>query len=117
MSVEISSSFQITVDVAITAGTAIVIQNQIRSMRVVSVEVTGQETAVVSVGRLRNGVTDVFASGTLGANAVNQPILVSSIANATFQPGDDIDIGSATADTLQVILHCTGSPSQQMSFA
>lgn len=117
MAVEISSSFQITVDIAITAGTAVVIQNQRRSLRVVSVQATGQENAVVSVGRLRDGVTDTFASGTLGASAINQAILVSNIANATFVPGDDIAIGSSTADTLQVILHCTGSPAQEMEWA
>jgi hypothetical protein len=118
MSVEISSTFQITVDVAINAGTAVVIQNPGRTMRVVSVAATAADGAVVSVGRLRGGVSTTFATATVNSpNLVNAPITVTNIAAANLLATDDIDIGSATANTLQVILYCTGSPAQSLDFA
>jgi hypothetical protein len=121
MSAEICDSFEIVVDQTITAGTFITVRNPGRTLRLVSVLVTGQDTAACAVYKNPATGPDVLM-GDVTLNAALTPDLTDvpaglkvGVASQRFLATDDFTIAAAVANITRVVLVCVGNPSQLLT--
>lgn len=121
MSAEICDSFEIVVDQTITAGTFITVRNPGRTLRLVSVLVTGQDTAACAVYKNPATGPDVLM-GDVTLNAALTPALTDvpaglkvGVASQRFLATDDFTIAAAVANITRVVLVCVGNPSQLLA--
>lgn len=121
MSAEICDAFEIVVDQTITPGTTITVRNPGRTLRLVSILVTGQNTAACAVFKNPATGADVLM-GDVTLNAALTPDLTDvpaglkvGVAGQRFLATDDFNISVAVANITRVVLICVGNPSQLLT--
>ncbi len=121
MSAEICDAFEIVVDQTITPGTFITVRNPGRTLRLVSILVTGQNTAACAVYKNPATGPDVLM-GDVTLNAALTPDLTDvpaslkvGVAGQRFLATDDFNISAAVANITRVVLICVGNPSQLLT--
>ncbi len=121
MSAEISSTFYITVDETIAAGVTKTIANPGRAFRVVSVLVTGADTATCDVYKNPATGPDVLIAQAVLDVAVMPGLtdipaqLQGGIADQKFTSTDAVNVAAGVANITRVVLVCTGNPSQALT--
>ena len=121
MSAEICDAFEIVVDQTITPGTTITVRNPGRTLRLVSILVTGQNTAACAVFKNPATGADVLM-GDVTLNAALTPDLTDvpaslkvGVAGQRFLATDDFNIAAGVANITRVVLICVGNPSQLLT--
>ena len=110
MATQISSTFQIITDLA--AGQTTTNLATSRAMRVVSIEGTGVNNAVITVSKVSSGgvatqmgVVTMENAG-LGASLSDQQAVMDALANCTMLATDTIRIVRSAQNSTRIVLNC-----------
>jgi hypothetical protein len=116
MPASISSTFLIVVDETIASAGVKNIANPGRTLRVVSVAVTGTDTAAVTVSRVTAaGVATAFATVTLDAaltpDLTDVPAAITASGDFTATDNIRVSLGNVVGTSIsRVVLTCVGNP-------
>ena len=111
MATQVSSTFQIVTDLAAGQGTTNLATS--RAMRVVSIEATGVNNAVITVSKVnaagdtvtQMGVVTMENAG-LGASLSDQQGVMDALANCTMLATDTIRVVRSAQNSTRCVLNC-----------
>jgi hypothetical protein len=116
MATQISSTFQIVTDLA--AGQTTTNLATARAMRVVSIQGTGVNNAVITVSKVSSGgvatqigVCTIENAG-LGASLSDQYAIMDALANCTLLATDTIRIVRSAQNSTRIVLNCIADAGQ-----
>ncbi len=112
MAAAITSTFNIIVDQVIAAGTSVTVTSPSRDYKIISVFVTGLNTAVCTVSRSSGGTV---ASSTLATGDLNDFPSTITEANVNVDLGVNLVIAAATANVTRVVIVCGARRPQNLT--